>query len=136
MSFDVTCIHFLMLLICTYFSTSLNRKKRLNRLLMLKIEMFMHRLKIKNLRKASIVSLTVSDLMIKINIIKKIIKTMIITMTMIAKYLMITSHRRQREINFLFLINIAWINIYRIKTVLTLLHSNNQNFFIMNNILI
>ena len=74
---------------------------------MLKIEMFMHRLKIKNLRKASIVSLTVSDLMIKINIIKKIIKTMIITMTMIAKYLMITSHRRQREINFLFLINIA-----------------------------
>ena len=59
---------------------------------MLKIEIFMHRLKIKDLQKTSIISLTISDLIIKINVIKKIIETM--TMTIITKHFMITLHRR------------------------------------------
>ena len=54
----------------------------------------MHRLEIKDLRKASIVSLTISNLMIKINIIKRIIETVTMTMTITTKRFMITSHRR------------------------------------------
>ena len=92
----------------------------------------MHRLKIKDLRKISIVSLTISDLMIKINIIKKIIET--ITMTVKAKRFMIISHRRHREISFLLSINIARINIHYIKIVFILFHNNNQDFFIISNL--
>ena len=85
----------------------------------------MHRLKIKDLRKISIVSLTVLNFMIKINIIKKIIEIITMTMTTTTKRFMITPHRRQRGINFLLFINIVQINIYRIKIVFTLLHNNN-----------
>ena len=104
------------------FLNEFKKKKKFNELLMLEIMiMFMHKLKIKNLRKASIVLLTISNLMIKINIIKKVIETI----TMTTKRFMITSHRRQRKISFLRFINIARVNIHYIKIVFILLYNNN-----------
>ena len=89
----------------------------------------MHRLKINDLRKISIiVSLTVSNLMIKINIIKKIIETT--TMTVTTKRFMIISHRRQREIDFSFSIN--FVSSFKVRIVLIQINFNRyQDFFMM-----
>ena len=98
---------------------------------MLEIVMLMHRLKIKDSRKTSIVSLTISDLMIKINIIKKVIETM--TMTVKMKRHMITSHRRHREINFLLSIN--FVSRSKIRIVFIQINFNrHQDLFMMNHI--